>query len=313
MLKDKILKRPVFSTVLIFVIFLALQAFETLVMRTDRTTVGENIWCRIFGIALIFWLLRELAWSWDSIGFDFDEMGDGLKKGIKISVLCFTFAYLFELMYLAAKGGLPRFKVFAGNFSLTGQSLQQTGIKAILFCALFNIIIVWMEEAAFRGLFINLPQTKHPFLTAALISAALYGIWYLPLPLRSFLDGEWSLGRTLLTGLGCFLLAGLMGLKWAMMRELDGNIWQAFGDHLFNNLVVIGLLHIVTETGTDEMLLPRIAVGQILSFLMILVLYRKKDEPVVERPRRFRRPSLFQNAAPAEPKHKPKQQKKSRR
>ncbi len=313
MLKDKILKRPVLSAVLIFIVCMAVHTFETLVLRTDETALAENVWNKIFGIAVLFWLLKQLSWTWQEIGFDFDEMGDGIKKGLKIAVLCFTFAYCFELLYLAAKGGMPRFKVYAGSFSLDGETIQNTGIKAILLCVLFNIINVWMEEGMFRGLFINLLKTKYRFLISALISAALFGVWHWALPLRSYLDGEWSLSLTLLMELGYFVLAGMMGLKWAMMREMDGHIWQAAADHLFNNLVVTNLLHVVTETGTDELMIARVAVGQILSFLMVLVLYRRKDEPVKERPRRFRRPPLIRKADPAEETHKKQTQKKRRR
>lgn len=313
MLKEKILKRPVLSTVLIFVICMAVHAFETLVLRTDQTALGENIWCKVFGIALLFWLLKQLSWSWLEIGFDFDEMGDGIKKGLKLAVLCFTFAYCFELLYLAAKGGMPRFKIYPGSFSLTGESVQSAGWRAFALCVLFNIINVWMEEGLFRGFFKNLLETEYRFPIAALISAVLFGIWHWLLPIRSYIDGEWDLKMTLLMCLGYFVLAGLMGMKWAMLREMDGNIWQALADHLFNNLVVTNLLHIVTETGTDELMIARVAVGQILSFLMVLVLYRRRDEPVKEAPRRFRRPPLIKTVEPEDVKHKTQGQKKRRR
>ncbi len=300
MLRDKILKRPVIGTVLIFLALMAVHTFETLILRNDQTAVAENYITKVFGIAALFYLLKMMFWTWEEIGFDFDEMWEGLKKGLKIAVLCFTFAYCIELLYLAAKGGMPRFQIFVSGFSLNGESVRDTGIKAILLCVLFNIINVWMEEGMFRGFFINLLNTKYRFLTAGLISAVLFGIWHFPLPVRSFIDGEWGLNQTLLMCLGYFVLSGLMGIKWAMMREMDGNIWQALGDHLFNNLVVTNLLHIVTNTGADEFLIVRVAAGQILSFLMVLILYRKKDQPAVEKPRRFHRPPLIREAEKAQ-------------
>ena len=296
MQKEKILNRPVLGTVFIFMILMAVHAFETLVLRTDQTALAENVYNKIFGIAALFYLLRLTGWTWLEIGFDFDEMGEGIKKGLKLAVLSFTFAYCFELLYLSAKGSLPRFKIYPGSFSLTGESVRSAGLKAFALCVIFNIINVWMEEGMFRGFFLNLLETKYRFLISALISAALFGIWHWLLPVRSYIDGEWDLKMTLLMCLGYFVLAGLMGMKWAMLREIDGNIWQGLADHLFNNLVVTNLLHIVTETGTDELLIARVAIGQILSFLMVLVLYRRKDEPVKEKPRRFHRPPLIQQA-----------------
>ncbi len=312
MLREKILKRPVLSTVIIFIILMAVHAFETLVLRTDQTALAENIWSKVFGVAALFFLLRQMFWTWEEIGFDFDELGDGISKGLKLAVLSFTFAYCFEMLYLSARGGMPRFKIYPGSFSLTGDSVQSAGLKAFLLCLIFNIINVWMEEGMFRGFFINLLNTKYRFLISALISAVLFGIWHWLLPLRSYIDGEWDIKQTALMCLGYFVLSGMMGIKWSMLREIDGNIWESMTDHLFNNLVVTNLLHVVTQTGTDEMLVARVAIGQILSFLMVLVLYRRKDEPARERPRRFRRPPLIRQVE-KEQKEIKKQNPKKRR
>ena len=293
MLREKILKRPVVSTVRIFIVLMAVHAYETLVMRLDQTAWGENFLTKVIGILLLFFLLKQLFWTWDDIGFDFDELSEGFSKGIKIAILCFTFADCFELLYLSASGKRPHFEIFTGSFSRAGEMVKAAGAGAYILCILFNIINVWMEEGMFRGLFINMMNTRMKFLSAGLISAVLFGIWHWVLPIRSFIDGELDGKKALLYAGGYFILAAMMGIKWAMMREMDGYIWQAATDHLFNNLVVTNLLHVVTDSGVDEWLIARVALGQILSFLMILILYRKKDQPVVEKPRRFRRPPLM--------------------
>ena len=102
-------------------------------------TLAENIYSKVFGVAALFFLLRQMFWTWEEIGFDFDELGDGINKGLKLAVLSFTFAYCFEMLYLSAKGGMPRFKIYPGSFSLNGESVQSAGLKAFALCVIFNI------------------------------------------------------------------------------------------------------------------------------------------------------------------------------
>ena len=58
MIREKILKRPVISTILIFLVLMAVHTFETLVLRTDQTALAENVYTKIFGVAALFYLLK---------------------------------------------------------------------------------------------------------------------------------------------------------------------------------------------------------------------------------------------------------------
>ncbi len=52
---------------------------------------------------------------------------------------------------------------------------------------------------------------------------------------------------------------------------------MGLGDHLFNNVIVTNLLHVISNSEADSMQIIRIMIGQILSFSIIMICYRKHN------------------------------------
>ena len=50
---------------------------------------------------------------------------------------------------------------------------------------------------------------------------------------------------------------------------------RTMADHFFNNCIATNLLHVITETGTDEMMIIRVAIAQLLSFTVVLLVWKK--------------------------------------
>jgi hypothetical protein len=57
---------------------------------------------------------------------------------------------------------------------------------------------------------------------------------------------------------------------------MTGSLWMGLGDHLFNNVIVTNLIHIVSNNEADNMQIVRILIGQLLSFIIVLVIYKKR-------------------------------------
>lgn len=55
---------------------------------------------------------------------------------------------------------------------------------------------------------------------------------------------------------------------------------MGLGDHLFNNVVVTNLLHVVSNGEADSMQIVRILIGQLISFVMVMVYYKKRANKV---------------------------------
>jgi membrane protease YdiL (CAAX protease family) len=66
--------------------------------------------------------------------------------------------------------------------------------------------------------------------------------------------------------------SGLVGFKFALLTKITGSLYMAMGDHFVNNTIV-NLLHVVSTTGADEMMVLRVAIAQSLSCVMVLVYY----------------------------------------
>ena len=111
------------------------------------------------------------------------------------------------------------------GFSLNGESEVHRGIGFILMCVCFNVINVIMEEGTFRGLFYGIIKADHSMKAAILIQALLFGIWHIVTPLHNLIDRDINLGGFVGLSIGYVILAGIMGVKWALMYRLTGSLY----------------------------------------------------------------------------------------
>ena len=262
------------NTIVIFLICLFVHALEVFAIRTDETIFAECFINKVFGIILLFFLLKMLGSKWRDIGFVKEKFVVNCFKGFLICLIFYTVGFLAEFAILYAQGNKGHMEFFVTGFSLTGNVVKQTGIGFVVMCIVFNIINVWMEEGLFRGFFITYLSKEYSSKIALYVAALLFGIWHLVTPLRSVVDGEMSFGVFLLMSVGYILLSALMGVKWGLLYQNTGTIWIGLADHFFNNCVVTNLLHVVTDTGVDELQIPRVLIGELTSFIAVAVFYK---------------------------------------
>ena len=167
-------------------------------------------------------------------------------------------------------------EIFVTGFSLTGNTVKQTGAGFVLMCIGFNIINVWMEEGLFRGFYITYIAKEHSNKTALYTAALLFGLWHLVTPFRSLLDGDMSIGMFAVMSIGYVILSALMGIKWGLLYQLSGTVWIGLADHFFNNCVVTNLLHVVTDNGVDDLQIVRVIIGELTSFAAVAVYSKMK-------------------------------------
>lgn len=86
---------------------------------------------------------------------------------------------------------------------------------------------------------------------------------------------DFGIGGFVGLSIGYVILAGLMGIKWSLIYRMTGNLYAGVADHFFNNCIASNLLHVSTESGIDEMMIIRIVIAQILSFVCILIAFHR--------------------------------------
>ena len=251
-MRESILKNTVKSCCMIFCVLIAVHAFEAIVLRMDETFFGENFINKLFGIFVIWFVLKILQWKWSDIGFTDSGIVRGILWGFSLSAAVFLVAYAVEILILKNRGEHVQFGFFTMGFSLTGAAEIHRGAGFILMCVFFNIVNVFMEEGTFRGLFYEIIRTDHPAKTAMLIQALLFGIWHIVTPLHNLIDGDLNLVGFIGLSVGYIILAGIMGIKWALMGQMTGSLYAGMADHFFNNCIATNLLHVSTESGVDE-------------------------------------------------------------
>ena len=85
----------------------------------------------------------------------------------------------------------------------------------------------------------------------------------------AIINGEINLISLIVMILGYIVLAGIMSITWGMLYKMTGSLFIGIGDHLFNNTIATNMLHIVTNTGADELQIFRILIAQIISFMIV--------------------------------------------
>lgn len=274
---DRVRKHPVTACWLIFMTCAAARIFEYFFIRTDESFLAENFIHKLFGVFLLFVILSVSKIKWKDIGFVNDHVLGNCGKGILFGCVCFAIAYGIECLILYITNQNVKLAFYASGFSLNGGMESRTGILFVLMCIVFNIINVWMEEGVFRGLFSKFLENT-PYLKAVSLIAFLFGIWHWVMPFRDYLEGNASFPNLLIMGIGYIILAGIMSIKWCLLYRATGSLWMGLGDHLFNNVIVTNLVHVISNNEADTMQIVRILIGQLFSFAAVLFFYRKKNK-----------------------------------
>ncbi|SDB53400.1 CPBP family intramembrane glutamic endopeptidase [Butyrivibrio sp. INlla16] len=271
-------KNTVLSCWIIFAILIFVHGFEAITLRMDETVFGENFINKVFGILVIFIVLKALNWKWSDIGFAKIGFIKHAGMGLLIALCSFVISYSAEILILKSRGHDIGFGIFTTGFSLTGEAAIHTGIGFILLCVFFNIINVIMEEGTFRGLFYHITATDHSPKYALIFQAFLFGVWHIVTPLHNLIDGDINVGSFVALGIGYIILAGMMGIKWELLYRMTGSLYAGMADHFFNNCIATNLLHVTTESGVDEMMIIRVVIAQLLSFTITLLVWMKREK-----------------------------------
>lgn len=277
-LKEHLLNKPILYSFIIFMICLVIRIMEYFIIKTDTTFISENFIHKLMGIIILVFLLKIMNYKFKDIGFKRNKWFKYLIYGLILGGICFGISYFIEYIILYVKSRNPSLELYVNGFSLVGNEVKHTEIVFFILCILLNIVNVIMEEGLFRGFFLKVINNKNSFLKSNMIVALLFGLWHFVMPLRLFITGEMNFIFFIVMMLGYIVLAGIMSIKWEMLYKMTGSLFIGIGDHLFNNIIATNMLHIVSNTGVDELQIVRILIVQIISFMLICLIYKKRKE-----------------------------------
>ncbi len=265
-------KKILSSVLLIYLICFILRLIEYFLLRTDSTVIGEALFHKLAGIAVLILFARIYKYKADETGFSLDKCGIKLAAGLLFGVFCFAIAYFVEVMIVKASGSYIGLNFYVTSYSVSGNLGNQTGLLFFALCIFGNIVNVVMEEGVFRGLFIRRLQEKFSYSSTAIISAVLFGFWHGVAPVRSFIDGELSTFGLFMNCLILILSSAVVGYKYGLITKITGSGFMAMGDHFVNNTLV-NILHVLSDNGADQLQMVRISIAQTLSFILVLIFY----------------------------------------
>lgn len=272
MMKDKKIWHVVLETYLLCYMFRILEYF---ILRTDQTWIGEAIVHKLLGIVTLFAVAAYVKLTPEQIGFGKERAFRNLLKGLVFGCSIFAIAYGVEILIAVLQGSFDSLQLYVSTYAIIQNTGYRTESMFFLICIVGNVVNVIMEEGLFRGLFAKLLEKKYSFIVTAVCSSCLFGFWHMVGPVRSCADGTMSLEGMLANIAMLVGTSALVGFKFAMLTKLTGSLYMAMGDHFVNNTIV-NLLHVVTATGADEMMVVRIAVAQSASFVLVLIFYIRR-------------------------------------
>lgn len=266
--KKRILSAVIFIYLLCFII----RFLEYFLLRTDETVWGEAFVHKLIGIVILFIAVKYYNFKFAEIGFTRDKIWYKLIGGLAFGLVVFVPAYLVEIIIAVMQGRFETLALYVSAYSVTGTIGNQTGFLFFVICIVGNMINVIMEEGIFRGLFQKILERKYSFVLSAAIASGLFGVWHIMAPVRSYYDGTMSYKGFVASAIMLTVTSALVGFKFALMTKLTNSLYMAMGYHFINNATV-NMLHVVSRTGTDEWMVVRITIAQIVSFVTILVWY----------------------------------------
>ena len=264
--------KTLLAVLIIYFICFAFRVLEYFVIRTDQTFFGEAFIHKLIGIGLLVGAVFFFQYKFEDIGFKTGKAFLDILKGLAFGLAIFTLAYGVEIIILAAQNEFKALELYVSAYSVNGNFGKRTEFIFFLICIIGNVINVVMEEGIFRGLFQKMLGDKYKFIIAAIIASLLFGFWHVMSPLRSYIDGEMSVGGFIANTAMLIGTSALVGFKFAMIGKLTGNLYMAMGDHFVNNTIV-NILHVVSNEEADHLMTIRITIAQSVSFTIVLIWY----------------------------------------
>ena len=97
-------KNTIRNSISIFLLCLAVNTFEVLVIRTDETFFAECFINKVFGIIVLYAVLKNLKWHWSDIGFIKEKMLINVLKGFGLCSVFYSIAFVIEFIVLYMQG-----------------------------------------------------------------------------------------------------------------------------------------------------------------------------------------------------------------
>lgn len=270
-------KQNVLTAVLaIYFICYGFRVFEYFILRTDKTWVGEAVVHKLTGIVILFAAVGFLRETLADIGLARKGGLRNIGKGLFFGIGVFIIAYAVEIMMAIAGGTFVSLQVYVSTYAVDQNLGHRTEWLFFIICIVGNMVNVFMEEGIFRGLFQKILEKKYSFMCSALIASVLFGLWHIVGPIRNYFDGVSGVEGMIANAIMLTVTSALVGFKFALLTKMTGSLYMAMGDHFVNNTIV-NILHVVSETGIDEMMFVRITIAQSVSFLLVLICYIRRE------------------------------------
>lgn len=269
-------KHPILLPLLIAGIALVLRINDIFILKLDERW-GEIILSKSLGFLLVVAYIYATGRTLAAIGLHDRHRKRALLLGTAIMSVIFLAGFGIQYVTLSAQN--PQF-LFVGIDPKTGMA---GGALFALWLVLGNVINSFMEEGLFRGLMIPHFRRAMGFWQANTLQAALFSVWHVVWPIKSYLTGDASLAAAGGEAGMLIFATFVSGFVFGYLYMKTDSLWAPWVAHTVNN-TVLNLVHIQTlDTLDPNMIVVHVTLvnGLLLAIPVIRSLSRKWSLPEV--------------------------------
>jgi membrane protease YdiL (CAAX protease family) len=219
-------------------------------------------------VMILMWIPGLVALA---INFFFQRNLRGMGWGLGRPVY-YVVAYALPLAYgTVAYGATWLLHLGSVNPAALGDNFWQALAQGLTVGAIPALILAAGEEIGWQGLLVPQLARVQPFVTVAISSGIIWGLWHLPV----ILTGGYNSGTPAWFAISCFMIS-ITGVSFAYvwLRQASGSVWPAVVLHGMHNQVIQSVFDVITvDTGNTHYFTTEFGLMLLIESMFVAVIF----------------------------------------
>lgn len=253
---------------------MAVQITDVFFIKSNETIIGDTVVARILGLIMLVAASKMLRFNLkrrclNSFGCVFE-----LLYGVGFSLAPIVVIYAAEFIYFKLKGFYHEVSI-----SLNPPNSAGGGVLISLTVYIVALLINVFFKELYRGFMLNQLCRKFGANKSNFIQAVIFTLMSGIVAIKALFDGKFencAAAYVAITVTASALTVLISSLRWGYYYKVNGSVWMAVADH-FVNMVITTSVYFSNDRLPDKWLLVTALVIQIISCVIFIPFYYKRD------------------------------------
>lgn len=253
---------------------MAVQITDVFFIKSNETIIGDTVVARVLGLIMLVAASKMLRFNLkrrclNSFGCVFE-----LLYGVGFSLAPIVVIYAAEFIYFKLKGFYHEVSI-----SLNPPNSAGGGVLISLTVYIVALLINVFFKELYRGFMLNQLCRKFGANKSNFIQAVIFTLMSGIVAIKALFDGKFencAAADVAITVTASALTVLISSLRWGYYYKVNGSVWMAVADH-FVNMVITTSVYFSNDRLPDKWLLVTALVIQIISCVIFIPFYYKRD------------------------------------